>query len=239
MPEYPALNSGLPSWRFFSAQGLQTHPCLPRLLCALVLIFLIPMHALSQKKPMTGSSIELLRNQVKQVAQNTQTISSNFIQEKEMSMITEKITSNGKFYFKKEKMLRWEYMEPFSYLIIIRNDDISVIDENQVSQFNVKSNKVYLEINRIILGSIQGTLLNDEKNFLPDFFENQSSFIVVLKPLSARLKESLKEIMIHFNRKDYSVDQIEMFEPGGDRTRITFTSKKLNQPIADEKFMVR
>ncbi|MEI6174749.1 MAG: outer membrane lipoprotein carrier protein LolA [Bacteroidota bacterium] len=239
MREYTPLNSGLSSWRFFSVRGLQTKLCLPGLLCALILIFLVPMQTLSQNKPMTGSSIELLRNQVKQVAQNTQTISSNFIQEKEMSMITEKITSKGKFYFKKEKMLRWEYMEPFSYLIIIRNDDISVIDENQVSQFNVKSNKVYLEINRIILGSIQGTLLNDEKNFLPDFFENQSSFIVVLKPLSARLKESLKEIKIHFNRKDYSVDQIEMFEPGGDRTRITFTSKKLNQPIADEKFMVR
>jgi len=239
MPEYPALNSWPPSWRFFTTRGFQTKPCFRGLLCALLLVFLIPVHTLSQNKPMTGSSIELLRNQVKQVAQNTQTISSNFIQEKEMSMITEKIISKGKFYFKKEKMLRWEYMEPFSYVIVIRNDNISVIDENQVSRFNVRSNKIYLEINRIILGSIQGTLLNDENNFLPEFLENQSTFIVVLKPLSAKLRESLKEIMIHFNRKDYSVDQIEMFEPGGDRTRITFTSKKLNQPIADEKFMVR
>jgi outer membrane lipoprotein-sorting protein len=188
---------------------------------------------------MDKASIELLQRQVKELAQNTQTITSDFIQEKEMAMITEKIISKGKFYFKKEKMLRWEYIQPFSYLIIIRNDQISIRDENEVNEFNVKSNKMYLEINRIILGSIQGTLLNDEKNFKPDFFENRSSFIVVLKPLAPKLKESLKEIIIHFGRKDFAVDRVDMIEQGGDYTRISFANRELNQPIADEKFMVR
>ncbi len=199
----------------------------------------IPNQSMSQNKPMRAANIESLKLQVKELSQKTMTINSDFTQEKEMSMITEKIISRGKFYFKKEKMLRWEYIQPFSYTIIINNDKISILDENKVSHFNVKSNKIYLEINRIILGSIQGTLLNDDKNFKSYFLENHESFVVMLKPLAPKLKETLTEIVIYFNRGDYAVDRVDMFETGGDCTRINFTKKKLNQPIADEKFVVR
>jgi outer membrane lipoprotein-sorting protein len=204
-----------------------------------VMISFFPYHAKSQNKPMNAASVEALKGHVKELAHKTQTITSDFIQEKNMAMITEKIISRGKFYFKKEKMLRWEYVDPFSYLIIIRNDQISVKDEYKVTHFNVKSNKVFLEINRIILGSLQGTLLNDETNFTPAFLENPTSYIVTLKPLTQKLKESIAEIVIHFDRKDVTVNRVEMFEPGGDRTRINFTNKKFNQPISDEKFVAR
>ena len=202
------------------------------------MLFWMPNQAFSQNRSMDAASIESLKMHVKELAQNTRTISSDFIQEKELSMIAEKITSRGKFCFKKEKMLRWEYLQPFSYIIVINNDQISIRDENKVNQFNVQSNKVFLEINRVILGSIQGTLLTDEQNFKATFFENSTSWIVKLKTLTPKLKESLSEIVIWFDRKDYSVNRIDMNEPGGDRTKISFTARKLNQPIADEKFVV-
>jgi outer membrane lipoprotein-sorting protein len=194
--------------------------------------------AISQNKPMDEVSIESLKRHVKEAAQLTKTISCDFIQEKEMSMIAEKVTSRGKFYLKKEKMLRWEYLQPFSYIIIIKNEQITIRDENKINQFNMQSNKVFLEINRIILGSIQGTLLADEQNFRAVYAENSTSWVVKLKTLTPKLKESLSEIVIWFDRKNYTVNRLEMNEPGGDCTRISFSAKKLNQPIADEKFMV-
>jgi outer membrane lipoprotein-sorting protein len=194
--------------------------------------------AFSQNKPMDQASIETLKKRVKEVAQNTRTLSCDFVQVKEMSMIAEKITSSGKFYLKKEKMLRWEYLKPFSYLIVIRNDQISIKDDNKVNQFNVQSNKLFLEINRIILGSIQGTLLTDEKNFRASYFESPTAWVVKLVTLNARLRESLNEVIIYFNREDFAVGRVDMNESGGDCTKITFTSRKTNQPIADEKFLV-
>jgi outer membrane lipoprotein-sorting protein len=199
----------------------------------------IPCPANCQNSPLDGVSIESLKTRVKEVAWNTRTIACDFSQEKEMSMISEKIKSNGKFYLKKEKMLRWEYLQPFSYLIVIKNDQISIQDEYKVTHFQVHSNEVFREINRIILGSIQGTLLTDDQNFKATYFESPTSWVVKLKTLTPKLKESLSEIVIYFDRKDYMVNQLDMHEPGGDFTRITFTSRKLNQPIADEKFMVR
>lgn len=188
---------------------------------------------------MDVTSVGSFKSHVKEVALQTRTISCDFMQEKELGMIAEKITSRGKFYLKKEKMLRWEYLEPFSYVIVIRNDQISISDEGRVSQFNIQSNKVFLEINRVILGSIQGTLLTDEQNFSATFFENSTSLIVKLKTLTPKLKETLSEIVIWFDRKDYTVNRLEMNESGGDCTRINFTAKKLNQPVSDEKFVVR
>ncbi|MCX6266716.1 MAG: outer membrane lipoprotein carrier protein LolA [Bacteroidetes bacterium] len=205
---------------------------------SLMLISWASFPAMSQNRPIDAASSESLKNRVKEVAMNTRTISCDFIQEKEMSMITEKITSKGKFFLKKEKMLRWEYLQPFSYIIIIKNDHITIKDENKVNQFNVQSDKVFLEINRVILGSIQGTLLSDEQNFKATFFENSTSWVVKLTTLNPKLKESLSEIVLWFDRKDYTVSRLEMKEPGGDCTRISFSAKKLNQPIADEKFKV-
>jgi outer membrane lipoprotein-sorting protein len=204
----------------------------------LLQLLLILHPGAAQNKPMDASSAEFLKNRVKEVAQTTRTISCDFIQEKEMGMIAEKITSRGKFYLKKEKMLRWEYLQPFSYLIVIKNDQIFIRDEQKVNQFNVQSNKVFLEINRVILGSIQGTLLTDEQNFKATFFENPTQWVVKLKTLAPKLKESLSEIVLYFDRKDFTVSRLDMNEPGGDCTRIIFTAKKLNQPIADEKFVV-
>lgn len=208
------------------------------MLCVVLPGFLVPCAATSQNKPMDSVSIESLKNHVKEAARNTQTISCDFIQEKKMTMIAEKIISGGRFYLKKEKMLRWEYLQPFAYLIIIKNDHVSVKDEYSVNHFNVQSNKVFLEINNVILGSIQGTLLTDGQNFSATFFENPSSWTVKLKTLNPKLKEFISEIIIYFDRKDYTVDRLDMNETGGDCTRIDFTAKKLNQPIADEKFMV-
>jgi outer membrane lipoprotein-sorting protein len=201
-------------------------------------MFNIPHLAFLQNQPMDAASVASLKINVKEVARTTRTITSDFIQEKVMSMIAEKITSRGKFYFKKEKMLRWEYVQPFTYIIVINNDRISIRDENKVNQFNVQSNKVFMEINRVILGSIQGTLLTDEQNFKATFYESSASWIVKLKTLSPKLKESLSEIVIYFDRTDYSVNRLDMNEPGGDRTSIRFTARKLNQTIADEKFVL-
>ena len=211
----------------------------PYIILSLLLLNCVPDSIHAQNKAMDQVLISKFKLRVKELALETQTITSNFQQDKEMSMISERIISKGKFYFRKERMLRWEYIDPFSYVIIINNDRISVKDENNVNHFNVSSNKVFVEINRIILGSIQGTLLNDEKNFKTFFFDSPASYVVKLYPSAANLKESLSEIVIYFDHKDFSVDQVEMIEPGGDKTRITFHNKIFNKPVADEKFSVQ
>ncbi len=203
-----------------------------------VIFFFIASVAGAQNKPLDASTIQQIKVGVAQAATKTKTISSDFIQEKEMSILNDKIITTGRFFFKQEQFLRWEYIHPFSYVIAIRGDLISIQDEGKVKSFNTQSNKVFAEVNKIIIGSVNGKLL-DNNTFTATYIQNKDYFVVSLTPVSAILKESLNRITIYFNKKDFTVDKIEMHEPGGDFTRITFTNRQLNQPISDEVFILK
>jgi outer membrane lipoprotein-sorting protein len=203
------------------------------------LLLIGPWFASSQEKSLPEEEIKLLKQGVAESAIKTQTISSDFIQEKEMLVLNEKIVSRGKFYLKQDKKLRWEYTYPFSYVIVISGERITIGEEGDIRSFDSRSNKVFAEINRIIIGSVQGTLLNDETSFRASFSKDTEHYVVTLFPLLPQLKESLEKIVIRFNRNDFTVDNLDLFEPGGDRTKIHFSTKRINQPVADEMFILR
>ena len=116
---------------------------------------------------------------------------------------------------------------------------IFIQDEEKKNKIDVQNNKMFAEINSIIMGCVQGNLFNDEKKFHSSFFENEETFLVKLKPLESTLKEYLSEIKIFFNKNDLIVSRIEMHEPSGDYTLIDFTGEKVNIKIPDEKFLVQ
>lgn len=204
-----------------------------------ILFFLTALTAIAQQKQYSSAEVSAIKKKVQETALQTRTIESDFVQEKEMSVMAEKITSRGKFFFKKDKMLRWEYMTPFPYLIIINKDQLLVRDENRENRINLQSSKVFREVNNIILGAVQGTLLNDTKNFSSAISDSHVYYLFILRPLNAKIKESVGEIWLYFNKTDFTVDKLEMHESSGDYTRITFLSKKTNQAIPDEKFTLQ
>src|ERR687898_850449 len=75
-------------------------------------------------------------------AKNTQTIKSDFVQEKSLSMLSEKIVSNGKFWFKKNNQVRMEYTQPFQYLMIINENNIYIRDGQKENKISTRSNKL-------------------------------------------------------------------------------------------------
>src|SRR4026207_213357 len=53
-------------------------------------------------------------------------IKSDFVQEKNLSMLSEKIISKGKFWFKKENQVRMQYSQPYPYLMILNKDKVFI-----------------------------------------------------------------------------------------------------------------
>lgn len=165
-------------------------------------------------------------------------IKSDFTQEKNLSMLSEKITSKGKFWFKKESRVRMEYNQPFQYLMILNKDKVFVKDGQKENKVSVKSNKLFQQINKIMIDCMQGTALNN-----PDFktrvFENKNTSLVELTPVTQGLREFFKTITVVVDKKDYSVISIVMLELSGDNTIIRFTNKELNATIPDALFTIK
>jgi outer membrane lipoprotein-sorting protein len=162
-------------------------------------------------------------------------IASDFRQVKELTALEEKITSTGKFWFKRSNKVRIDYQKPFSYKLVMNGDKILLKDEQKENRVNVKSNKLFQQVNQIMLDCIQGTILNS-KDFTTTVYENDKMFLLEMVPVNKSLKDFFSGIRLHVEKVDYSVSEIEMHEPGGDKTVMTFTNKQLNQTVNDEVF---
>ena len=197
---------------------------------------LFSFSAFSQSSYKTIKDISAFKSKLAEMTKKTNTIESKFIQEKNLSFLSEIIISKGLFYYKKENKIRWQYTEPFDYMIIINNDKIFIKDEDKENKYDMKSNKVFKEINNIIAGCVQGEILNNDKDYKIEYFENSKFYYVKLTPYSKQMREFLSNIDIYFNKVDYSVSILKIFELSGDYTKMEFINKKLNQKIPDEKF---
>jgi outer membrane lipoprotein-sorting protein len=162
-------------------------------------------------------------------------ITSDFKQDKTLTALTETITSSGKFRFKRNNKVRIEYVKPFAYLMIMNGDKILVRDNAKENTINVKSNKLFQQVNRIMIDCVQGTILNS-KDFTTKVFENDKEYLLEMVPSSKALREFFQTIVLSVDRSDYSVKSIKMNEPTGDTTTISFMNKKLNEPVSDAVF---
>jgi outer membrane lipoprotein-sorting protein len=168
-------------------------------------------------------------------AKSTQTIKSDFIQEKELSLLSEKIISKGKFWFKKDNKVRMEYQQPFQYLMIINQNNIFIRDGQKENRISARSNKLFQQINKITVDCIQGTVLNNPE-YQINVFENNQNFLIELSPSAKALREFFKNINIFVSKKDYSVVKLELHEQSGDRTIISYLNKELNTNLPDALF---
>jgi outer membrane lipoprotein-sorting protein len=164
------------------------------------------------------------------------TIESDFVQEKNLSMLSNKIISKGHFCYKKDNNIRWEYFQPYHYLIIISNNKIFIKEDKNQKQYDLQSNTMFQEMNKFISGCIQGDILKNEKEYKVGYFEDDKAFFVSMVPKAEAMRKMLNEVQIWFNRNDLTVSRITMVESGGDYTKIDFMNKKLNADIPIEKF---
>jgi outer membrane lipoprotein-sorting protein len=175
----------------------------------------------------------------KEMSQSITSIEGNFKQVKHLSFIAENVNSRGKYYFKKDNLLRWEYLSPMKYIMVMNNDKYFVKDENKVSAFDIKSNKMIAEINDVILACIKGNILDNDSMFKVSFYESSSTYSVKLLPLSVNMREYLLRIELIFSKSDFTISELKMIENSGDYTNISFQNRKLNVEISDEVFNLK
>lgn len=165
-------------------------------------------------------------------------IKSDFMQEKNLSMISEKIISKGKFWFKKESKVRMEYTQPYQYIMVLNKDKVFIKDGQKENTVSTKSNKLFQQINKIMIDCMQGTAFNNT-DFKTRAFENKNTALVELIPVTKGLKGLFKTINIVIDKKDYSLMSINMEELSGDNTILHFTNKELNAIISDALFIIK
>lgn len=206
----------------------------------LIVLFLgwgsLTSHA-QDNKFLSVTDIDDLKSKLATHAASTNSIESNFVQEKHLWMLNEVLVSEGEFLFKKENSVKWQYTTPIEYTIIIHNGKFTIVNNNKVNEFSIDSNPLFREINNMIVTAIRGDFI-DNPDFDAEFFESNDNYLAKLTPTNDNVSSMLEKIEIYFNRKNMQVVKVVFREPGDDFTLITFKNKKLNSELSDDRFLI-
>ncbi len=205
---------------------------------ALVILILISLHSQAQHAGyILSNHPENFRKSFAEATASIESIQSGFSQEKTLTMLSEKMNSTGKFWYKKKDKLRMEYIQPYPYLMILNGGKIFVKDGQKENQFSANSSKIFQQVNRILIDCVSGNMLNNP-DFQARIYENAGSFLIEFQPVAKNLKELYKNINIVIDKKEYTATVVEMIEVSGDKTIIRFQNKVLNASIPDSVFNI-
>lgn len=204
--------------------------------CSLLLVFCFPWLLVAQEtgfRPITdiGPVTQAMVNQ----SSATQSLQSDFVQEKHLEMLEEVLVSHGLFYFKKENNVRWQYLDPIQYTILIHQGKFTIDNDGKVSEFNTNSNPMFHEINKMIITAIRGDFVGNA-DFKPAYFESEQQYMARLVPVSEQVLSMIETIDIYFDKSGMQVAKVVFSEPGGDFTSIKFGDVQVNKEIPESKF---
>ncbi|MGX5819575.1 LolA family protein [Chitinophaga lutea] len=199
---------------------------------------LLSQQAFAQKGFAPVSDLDRFRGQFTAAARATQTIKSDFVQEKNLSMLSEKVVSKGKFWFKKENKVRMEYASPTYYLMVINGKTFRIRDARTDKNISVGGNKLFEQISQITADCVQGNVLGN-RDFSTKVLENAQYYLLQMTPVSKNLRDFFSGIELLVDKKDLAVVKITMHERSGDDTMISFTNREMNIPLADEVFALK
>jgi len=176
-----------------------------------------------------------ITQKVSEVSTSINSINSEFIQEKNITFLFEKIISKGILVYERPNKLRLEYTSPFTYLLIMNSGQLLINSGDSKMEYDMKSSKMFNEINDLIISSVQGEILSNP-NYKTSFFENTDTLLVKLYPKQEELSKYIKNIDLYIGKDDYTVSKLQITEPSDDYTMIKFINKIINEPLPDNSF---
>jgi outer membrane lipoprotein carrier protein len=167
--------------------------------------------------------------------ENTNDLEASFIQEYIGKVMRQSQRSEGKVYFKKRGMMRWEYRVPNQKLI---SDGHTLWyyqpEENQVLIYNVS--KVLKEFG-FLAG--EGDLRRDFRLLNINESVSQKEDHIVLDLIPKESHSALAKFSLTVDRKTYFVIQTDVFDGLGNVTRTRFIDIKMNIDLPNALFQFK
>jgi outer membrane lipoprotein carrier protein len=167
--------------------------------------------------------------------ESTNDIEAGFLQEYIGKVMKQQLKQEGKVYFKKRGMMRWDYRIPNQKFI----SDGSTLwyfqpEENQVFVSDVS--KVIKEKTPLAFLAGEGDLSRDFKilNFSESASLKEENYVLELVPREPNAV--LSKLTLTIDKKSYYVVQVDVFDGLGNVTRTRFIDMKTNVGLPDSFF---
>lgn len=203
------------------------------------LLFLILI--LSHIIPLSAQQLteEQIKQKVNQTASAMKTMQCDFVQTKHLKMLNNDFVSHGKMYYQQSNKLRWEYTSPYSYTFILNNDQVLLKNKQRNDLIDIKQNKLFREIVRIMMSSVIGNCLTDDKNYKVSVAAIGNEWVATLLPQRKDMKQMFPKLILHFNAKKSVVNNVELYDKNGEKTIIELKNIRINETIPSNMFAIQ
>lgn len=200
-----------------------------------ILFSIGPLHA--QMKRMT--QLDDFKNRLAQEVQTISSIESDFTQVKYLDVLDEKVTSKGKFYYRKSNKICMDYARPMNYLIVINGPKLKIIADGKKTVMNLSSNKMMNQMQDMLTACMIGDLSGMSSNYHLEYFEDSHLYLVRIKPVNKAVQTYISGIEVYLDKQDMSVCKLRLSETDTNYTEYEFTNKKFNSLKDDAVFSIR
>ncbi|CAL66630.1 LolA family protein [Christiangramia forsetii] len=198
-------------------------------------IFFFSLNMLAQNTPLNNSEKQAFKASVVEKSNDIESFSADFSQIKHMKMMEGSSESQGKVYYKSPNTLKWEYIKPYDYQLLFKDSKLFILEEGQLSEVDLSSNKLFDKMGELVAGSVNGKILMADKDFDITYHHADSNVKALIIPKDENLRGMFKEIWINFNQ-EHIIRSVKLIDPSGDYTEISMKNIKINQPIPSSVF---
>lgn len=176
-------------------------------------------------------------SRLEQTAGVVKSLSSDFIQEKHLSMFKTVLTSRGRFYYSKPDQLRWELTSPVASGFVLKGDKGRRWNERsgRTESFQISQDPVMKLVSEQLFAWAKADFAWLKKEYRINLLE-ESPVSLRLEPISSATAGFLSHLLINFSADGRHVRSVEIRERDGDFTRIRFVNTQVNKSLSADLF---
>ena len=162
-------------------------------------IFCMLLCALSvMAAPLTAQQKQDVIGRINKAASGLKSMSCSFTQTKYLSLLSDRMVSEGKMNYKQPNKLRWEYTTPYQYLFIFNGTKVYVGNKSRKDVIDTNTNKVFKEVARIMMSTVTGTALSNSSDFSIYVADGNTLWQITLVPKRKEMKKMFSKIVLLF-----------------------------------------
>ena len=167
-------------------------------------------------------------------AKSVQTLSADFVQEKNLKILVQPLVSKGLFYFQKPDSLRWEYKSPVRSVLLMHNGETRRFLEGRDGLQEDRGPG--MQGMQVVMGEISLWLSgNFSEN--PDFRVTvKDNRAIVLTPRSESVSKFISRIELIPSDKPGVLQSVVLYEGEDSYTTIRFENVRVNEDLPESLF---
>lgn len=164
------------------------------------------------------------------------TLQTRFVQEKKSMLLSAPVRSEGLLSYDSKGRVRWEYLKPDPYTILITGDGFKAyypsLNKVKTARITRMRNRIY----HFLLATEPLEKLKAHFQVELRYAKARPTFTLVLTPLTPRLAKYISGVTLYMDKKLMLPLEVLVLEKDGDSTHLEFSDPKINIDLPEATF---